>query len=247
MMQLPWLGDDPTLFPPTRLALRDPDGLLAAGGDLSVRRLLNAYRRGIFPWYEDGQPILWWSPDPRLVLRPGAEHCSSSMAKFLRRTPWSITLDRRFDEVVRACARPRSRAGGTWITAAMQQAYSQLHRAGFAHSIEINDEQGSLIGGLYGVSMGRVFFGESMFSRRSNASKMAFIALSRWLRRQEFALLDCQVSNPHLLTLGTEVLARDAFEALLRLHTDPALLDSGQAIWQSASGKAITCDGHLVP
>ncbi len=229
------------------MALREPDGLLAAGGDLSVKRLLCAYRRGIFPWYEEDQPILWWSPDPRLVLIPGSEHCSSSMRKFMRRMPWTITFDRRFDDVIRSCASARPRAAGTWITIAMQQAYGGLHRAGFAHSIEVNDDEGCLIGGLYGVSIGRVFFGESMFSRRSNASKVAFIALSRWLRQQGFALLDCQVSNPHLLTLGAKEIPREDFDALLRLHTDPALLDSGQAIWQSASGKAITCDGHLVP
>lgn len=246
-MPLPWLGDDPALFPPTRTALREPDGLLAAGGDLSVIRLLNAYSRGIFPWYDEGQPILWWSPDPRLVLRPGSEHCSRSMRKFLRHIPWTITLDRRFEQVIQACAAPRPGAAGTWITPAMQGAYCRLHDAGFAHSIEINDARDNLVGGLYGVSIGRVFFGESMFSRERNASKVAFITLSRWLNREGFALLDCQVSNPHLLTLGAEVIPRATFETLLRLHVDPALLDSGQAIWQSASGKAVTCDGHLVP
>ncbi len=209
----PWWippGDTSLHFPDPGLALRDPDGLLAIGGDLSPERILSAYRQGIFPWYSDGQPILWWSPDPRTVLFPAHLKISRSLRKTLRKRNFRVTLDQAFDEVIAACAQPRPGSSGTWITTGMSQAYTLLHRAGRAHSVEawLDDE---LAGGLYGISIGRVFFGESMFSHRPDASKVAFVHLVHQLESWGFPLLDCQVYSQHLASLGAEEINRTAF------------------------------------
>lgn len=211
-----WIdSNDPEIaFPDVELALRDPDGLLALGGDLSVPRLLHAYRRGIFPWFGPRQPILWWSPDPRLVLYPDDLHISRSLAKTLRRGRFRVTLDCAFQAVVRHCAAPRPGQAGTWITPEMQAAYSALYAAGHAHSAEcwLGD---SLAGGLYGVAIGHIFFGESMFARVADASKVAFVQLVRELRRRGFRLIDCQVHTTHLASLGAIPIPRREFVRLL--------------------------------
>jgi leucyl/phenylalanyl-tRNA--protein transferase len=211
-----WLDpDDPyTGFPLVEQALREPDGLLAIGGDLSVPRLLEAYHRGIFPWYGPGQPILWWSPDPRLVLRPADLRISRSLGRTLRKAAFRVTLDNDFQAVLAGCAAPRRDQGGTWISAEMEAAYTDLHRLGYAHSVECWHE-GRLAGGLYGVSIGRVFFGESMFTLVSDASKVALVYLARQLQRWDFPLIDCQVYTRHLEHLGATPIPRPAFTRIL--------------------------------
>ena len=211
-----WISpqDPPGAFPDIESALREPDGLLAAGGDLSPARLLEAYRRGIFPWFDDGQPILWWSPDPRCVLFPAGLHISRRLAREMRGTAAEVRFNTCFPDVVAGCAAPRKSKPGTWITADMQAAYLELHREGWAHSIEIWEDD-ALAGGLYGVGLGKMFFGESMFSRRSNASKYALFALSTVLSRQGFELIDCQVASRHLMTLGAILLPRHEFSTIL--------------------------------
>jgi len=213
-LRLPLLDADPEApFPPADSALREPDGLLAMGGDLSPPRLLNAYAHGIFPWFSDGQPILWWSPDPRTVFRSDCVHLSTRMRRELRRSEWQIGADRDFDAVVSACATlPRPGQDGTWITQAMQVAYGELHRLGHAHSIEVRAGD-RLVGGLYGVAIGRMFFGESMFSVESGGSKAALAALAFRMREWGWPLLDAQVGNPHLDTLGAEAWPRPRFLA----------------------------------
>ncbi|HOB61378.1 MAG TPA: leucyl/phenylalanyl-tRNA--protein transferase [Candidatus Competibacteraceae bacterium] len=215
-MRLPWLDprDDNQPFPSPDRALTDPDGLLAAGGSLSPRRLLRAYRLGIFPWYSTGQPILWWSPDPRLVLFPECVNVSRSLRKTLRKGAFAITADTVFEQIITACAGPRDGDPGTWITPEMHRAYCRLHRLGHAHSVEVW-RQGKLVGGLYGVAVGRVFFGESMFHWVSDASKVALVALAQQLRRWEFAVIDCQVRTEHLASLGAVDIARPTFLQLL--------------------------------
>lgn len=200
-------------FPPPALALED--GLLACGGDLSVDRLLLAYRMGIFPWYSEGDPILWWSPDPRMVLFPKEFHLSRSLGRVLRSGRFTVTMDTAFEPVVTACAETRG-AGreSTWITPEMVEAYIALHRAGYAHSVECW-EGGALAGGLYGISLGACFFGESMFSAVSNASKVALAVLVSKLTDWDFRLLDCQLPNPHLRSLGAREIPRARFLALL--------------------------------
>lgn len=212
-MHLPRLADDPlSPFPPPEAALDEPAGLLAWGGDLSVPRLLGAYRQGIFPWFSDGQPILWWSPDPRMVLRTDQVHLSRRLRRELRGSDWRIGADTAFDAVVAACARaPRPGQDGTWITGAMQAAYVALHAAGHAHSIEVWDASGVLVGGIYGVCIGRMFFGESMFSARTGGSKVALAALCRAMAAAGMPLLDCQVVSPHLRTLGAVAVSRATF------------------------------------
>ncbi|AVQ07211.1 TPA: leucyl/phenylalanyl-tRNA--protein transferase [Xanthomonas vasicola pv. zeae] len=210
---LPFLLDpDPAApFPPAAQALRDPDGLLAIGGDLSPQRLLNAYTHGIFPWFSDGQPILWWSPDPRMVFRTDALRLSSRFKRQLRSSSWTIRADTAFEQVINACASvPRPGQDGTWITAPMQQAYIALHRLGHAHSFEVFDGT-HLIGGIYGVAIGQMFFGESMFSVQSGGSKVALAALAAYLQAEGWPLLDAQVENPHLLSLGAQRLPRAPF------------------------------------
>lgn len=205
-------GSAPDTFPPVERALREPDGLLAAGGDLSVDRLLNAYRCGIFPWYSDPQPILWWSPDPRCVILPGKLHVSRSLHRTLRRGGYDVSTDTAFEEVIRACAGPRRNQpdSGTWITNAMQAAYLELHHLGYAHSVEVRMD-GELAGGVYGVTLGRAFFGESMFSCRPNASKIALAWLSAKLSEWGYELFDCQVHSAHLARLGAVSIPRAEF------------------------------------
>jgi len=222
-----WLSpkDAPEWFPPPEQALDDPAGLLAAGGDLSPARLLAAYRRGIFPWYSPGQPVLWWSPDPRAVLFPEEFRVSRSLAKTIRNGGFSVATDRSFAEVIDACAAPRSQSHGTWITPEMREAYLDLHRRGHAHSIETH-RGGELVGGLYGVRLGGVFFGESMFSRASDASKVALAHLVAVCRRNSIAVIDCQLASRHLASLGARSIPRAQFQALLRewVSVDPAPL-----------------------
>jgi len=201
-------------FPATSSALRDPDGLLAIGGDLTTARLRKAYARGIFPWYSDGQPILWWSPDPRTILLPRELHISRSLAKTVRQGAFEISWDRAFPAVISACAEPRGELAGTWITDPMRDAYIALHEVGVAHSMECW-AAGELCGGIYGIALGRVFFGESMFSRRRDASKVAMVALCAQLDAWGYRLIDCQVDNPHLASLGAKSVSRDEFEAEL--------------------------------
>jgi len=208
-MSLPWLSDDDPL-PPVETALRRPNGLLAAGGGLSVRRLADAYRRGCFPWYSEGEPILWWSPDPRMVLVPRELHVPRSLARRMRRGDITITADLAFSDVMAGCAEPRDGQGGTWITGEMIAAYTALHAAGYAHSVEAWQE-GLLVGGLYGVAMGRAFFGESMFTRIPDASKIAFVTLAVQLQRWEFGIIDCQMPTEHLARFGAKEIARTAF------------------------------------
>ncbi len=212
-----WLDprDPDAPFPPVALALREPDGLLAVGGDLSPRRLVNAYRQGIFPWYSEGQPILWWSPDPRMVLEPARLRVSRSLRKALRRAPYRISLDRDFAGVIDGCAAPRRDGEGTWITPEMRAAYLRLHQLGYAHSAEAWSGE-TLVGGLYGVAIGRMFFGESMFARASDASKIAFVHLVRQLQAWGFALIDCQVETGHLARLGARPLPRTEFIARMQ-------------------------------
>ncbi len=215
MRSLHWLvDDDPDWFPATSTALADPDGLLAAGGDLSPARLVAAYRRGIFPWFEDGQPILWWTPDPRFVLSPDRVKVSRSLRKRLREERFEVRVDTAFEAVMRACAAPREGQDGTWITDSMFEAYSELHAIGVAHSVEAW-EGDRLVGGLYGLALGRIFFGESMFHRATDASKVAFVTLCDRLVQCGFELIDCQVETAHLASLGAGPVPRREFEACL--------------------------------
>ena len=219
MKTITWLSpqDAPEWFPPLEQALEEPAGLLAAGGDLSPQRLIAAYERGIFPWYSPGQPVLWWSPDPRAVLFPEEFHCTRSLAKRLRNGGFAASLDRDFTAVIDGCAAPRAASPGTWITSEMRSAYLQLHRLGCAHSIEIWHD-GILAGGLYGVHLGAVFFGESMFSRERDASKAALAHLVAVCRRNNLAAIDCQLPSRHLASLGARTIPRSQFQALLREH-----------------------------
>lgn len=214
---IPWLerDDPPEAFPPVGTALREPDGLLCAGGDLSTARLLEAYRRGIFPWYSAGQPILWWSPDPRAVLFPGEFRVSRSLAKTLRNRGFEVTFDRAFPEVMRRCSDRDLRPEGTWISRDMMAAYRALHDMGFAHSVETRLE-GRLVGGLYGVALGKVFFGESMFSLERDASKVALKRLVDACLARGVQLIDCQVASEHLRSLGAREIPRREFTARLR-------------------------------
>ncbi|MCB1825264.1 MAG: leucyl/phenylalanyl-tRNA--protein transferase [Candidatus Competibacteraceae bacterium] len=218
-MHLTWLDphNDNQPFPHPDRALTEPDGLLAAGGNLTPRRLLRAYRMGIFPWYSADQPILWWSPDPRLVLLPECLKVSRSLRKTLRKGLFAITADTAFEQVVAACAGPRQGEPGTWITSEMFRAYCRLHRLGHAHSIE-TWHQGELVGGLYGVALGQVFYGESMFSWISDASKIALVALTAQLQRWKFAVIDCQVTTAHLLSMGAVDIPRSSFLQLLERY-----------------------------
>ena len=212
--QIIWLDNDSLAFPPLETALDDPNGLLAAGGNLSSQRLLAAYRLGIFPWFEEGQPLLWWSPDPRSVLFPQDLHISRSLRKTLRCNRFTITADRDFEAVIRGCAEQREYALGTWITEDMVKAYLKLFEMGYAHSIEVW-QNNRLMGGLYGIALGKVFFGESMFSRETDASKVAFVYLVRQLESWGFQLIDCQVQSQHLTRLGATAISRQQFAQLL--------------------------------
>ena len=216
---IPWLGlRDP--FPPVEQALVEPNGLLAAGGDLSPARLLDAYARGIFPWFNDEDPVLWWSPDPRMVLLPRELHLSRSLRRTIRSQEFTVTFDRAFQGVMEGCAGPREKQDGTWITADMMRAYTRMAELGHAHSVEAWAD-GELAGGLYGVAVGRIFYGESMFTRRSNASKVAVSWLARQLDRWQFELIDCQMSTEHLASLSAREVPRADF--LRRLERAIAL------------------------
>lgn len=212
ILQAPWMSEatPPDGFPDAEDALRYPNGLLAAGGDLSPDRLLCAYRRGIFPWFSDGQPVLWWTPDPRAVLFPENLRVSRSLRKTLRRDHFTLSADLAFPEVIRHCAMPRTDSNSTWITGDMLRAYRRLHVLGHARSIE-TWQDGELVGGLYGVALGRVFFGESMFSRCRDASKVALVGLTRL----GYRLIDCQLPSAHLATLGAVNIPRSAFNSYL--------------------------------
>jgi len=221
-LQLFALGEDPASpFPPASGALREPDGLLAVGGDLSPVRLLAAYRRGIFPWFSDGQPILWWSPDPRMVFATDGVRLSSRFRRTLRHSAWTLRADTAFDAVVAACATvPRHGQRGTWITAGMREAYGELHRLGHAHSVEVFDGE-ALVGGIYGVALGRMFFGESMFSGRPGGSKVALAGLARRLHGWGWPLVDAQVESPHLVSLGAHSMPREEFLRAIAGLVDP--------------------------
>ena len=225
-----WLNPgDP--FPPAETALIDPNGLLCAGLELTPELVLAAYERGIFPWYSEGQPVLWWSPDPRMVLTPADFTLHRSLRKTLKSSRAEVRTDTSFEAVMRACAEPRPEQGGTWISEAIIDSYCALHRAGFAHSVDTWVD-GELIGGLYGIALGRVFFGESMFMRRTDASKIAFAYLVAQLKRWQFELIDCQQKTDHLASLGAAPISRDDF--LLRVsrlvHSNAHVLRSGA--WQ---------------
>lgn len=218
-------------FPPLADALDEPDGLLAVGGDLSAERLLCAYRAGIFPWFSDNQPVMWWSPDPRSVIEPQHFHVSRSLKRTLNQKTFRVSCDCDFAGVMAGCRAPRAEQAGTWITQDMVSAYQKLHELGIAHSVECWDHN-ELCGGVYGLAIGRVFFGESMFSARSNASKVALYYLSRMMLDWGYELLDCQVHNPHLETLGARCISRPDFAARLAQLIDAA--PSAQA-WNQAN------------
>lgn len=229
-LQLPQLSTDPAApFPPPDFALAEPDGLLAFGGDLSPQRLLNAYRNGIFPWYSEGEPILWWSPSQRALFRTEAVRLPRRLRRSLRGSNWVVRMDTAFEEVIAACASvPRPGQRGTWITPAMQRGYIAMHRLGHAHSVEVFDgsvpEGGRLVGGLYGLSIGRMFCGESMYSAESGASTVALVTLARHLHECGFPLIDAQVPNEHTRRLGVEVWSRDDYlQALSGLRDADAL------------------------
>jgi leucyl/phenylalanyl-tRNA---protein transferase len=211
---IPWLrGDVP--FPPVSKALKSPNGLLCAGGDLSPQRLIDAYRHGIFPWFSEGDPILWWSPDPRMVLFPAELKVSRSLRKALARGHYETRMDTAFRAVMQECAAPRDGQGGTWIQPEMIDAYTRLHEMGFAHSVE-SWFDGELVGGLYGLALGKVFFGESMFSRAPDASKVALARLVERLRADDFSVIDCQQATAHLASLGAREISRKAFAQLIQ-------------------------------
>ncbi len=219
---IPWLTAD-LAFPPTDTALKEPNGpngLLAAGGDLTPTRLLAAYRQGIFPWYSDGEPLLWWSPDPRMVLLPNAIRITRSLAKTLRNADYTVKLDSDFAQVIAACATtPRDGQNGTWITPEMQAAYGRLQALGYAHSVEMWRD-GRLIGGLYGIAIGRAFFGESMFSHITDASKIALAHLCAYLAARDFGIIDCQMETAHLKSLGARPIPRSDYLARVAVLVD---------------------------
>jgi len=221
---IPWLGDHPA-FPPVSRALREPNGLLAAGGALTPKWLLAAYQRGIFPWFNDGEPILWWSPDPRMVVFPNEVRITRSLRKTLKKGDYEVRLDYNFPAVIRACAAAREASVGTWITPTIEAAYIRMHELGYAHSVETWMD-GELAGGLYGMALGHAFFGESMFALRTDASKIAFAHLARYLEQRNFRVLDCQMTTSHLASLGGREIPREFFvkmlDALTREGPPPA-------------------------
>lgn len=226
MSALPWIDADYLWFPPAQDALREPNGLLALGGDLAPERLLLAYRNGIFPWFSDDQPILWWSPDPRCVLFPGEVHVARSLRRSLNRRAFTITADQAFRRVIHLCG--ATRAEGTWITDDMEAAFSELHRRGIAHSFEVWNPAGELVGGLYGLAIGRCFFGESMFSLETNASRVLLVHLGGQLAQWGYRILDCQVASDHLLRMGARTIPRAEFLSILNAAVDQS---PEQASW----------------
>lgn len=239
MTHVHWLDPHSLEFPPVALALDNPNGLLAVGGDLSPQRILAAYRKGIFPWFNPGDPILWWSPHPRTVLYPSQLHISRSLRKTLRKGLYQVTFDHAFEMVMRHCAAPRTYADGTWISEPMIAAYTHIHRMGLAHSVEVwhqqPDQSPTLVGGLYGIALGRVFFGESMFSRADNASKVGFAHLAHHLQTWGFELIDCQVANDHLFSLGAREISREAFQRILSDFTDMPAAGPTDNDWKAIS------------
>jgi len=219
MVEINWLDPATLSFPPLETALSEPNGLLAVGGDLSPERVELAYRSGIFPWYEDDQPILWWSPDPRSVLFPHKLKISRSLRKTLRQSLFNITFDQAFSEVIHLCAQKRSYSRGTWITKEMEFAYNQLFQRGIAHSVESWFE-GELVGGLYGLSIGSLFFGESMFSSKTDASKVALVYLAGQLQNWGFQMIDCQIQSDHMDSLGAEDIPRSQFLEYIEAYID---------------------------
>ena len=230
---IPWL-DSPAAFPDVSRALKEPAGLLCAGGNLEPATLIAAYSRGIFPWFSDDQPILWWSTDPRMVLFPDEFKYSKSLAKTVRTQKFDVRFDTAFAEVIEGCAAPRTADGGTWIVAEMQAAYTRLHQLGVAHSVE-SWREGKLVGGLYGIALGRMFFGESMFARETDASKVALVALVEKLTRDGFELIDCQQETKHLARFGARPIARRDFVQRLA-----KLINSGEphSHWRTEHVKA---------
>jgi leucyl/phenylalanyl-tRNA--protein transferase len=240
---IPWLPQQP-LFPPVEAALKEPNGLLAAGGDLSPERILAAYRLGIFPWFSAGEPILWWSPDPRMVLFPAEFKISRSLAKTLRRGNYEVRMDSAFADVVAACAQNvRDGQTGTWITSSIQDAYLRLHELGHAHSVETWID-GQLVGGLYGIAIDRVFFGESMFAHASDASKIALVHLCRYLEQRGFVVIDCQMETQHLASLGARPIPRRTFVAGLERWTTG---DAGADRWPIDAARGLfICTNNCV-
>ncbi len=233
MISLHWLDiDSSSDFPPVELALTEPDGLLAAGGDLSAERLLKAYQHGIFPWYSEDEPILWWSPNPRFVLYPEQLKVSRSLKKSIRNNPYRVTMDTAFDQVIEQCSRqPRRGQAGTWISDEMLEAYQRMHRLGHAHSVEVWQDD-ELVGGLYGMHVGPVFCGESMFSQRSNTSKIALYHLCQFLIRQGFVLIDSQVYTEHLESLGAVMIPREEYTKTLQQPTEVNMPANWSALFQ---------------
>ena len=237
---LPFLDQDTPDFPDVSTAAEVPDGLLCAGGDLSPARLLDAYRRGIFPWYSAGDPILWWSPDPRMVFKTDAVHLSSKFKRSLRKSDWVVKFDQDFEAVIRTCAHiPRAGQPGTWILPEMIRAYTSLHRLGFAHSVEVFSGD-VRVGGLYGIAIGRMFFGESMFSHVSGGSKVAIAGLAHVLASLGWPLIDCQVENPHLASLGAFLMPRSQFVSqVARLCEQPGKLGSWHELMPSVQASRL--------
>ncbi len=233
---LPELDINNNSFPDIESALKEPDGLLAMGGDLSPQRVLSAYRNGIFPWFSKGQPILWWSPSQRAVLPPGDVHISKSMKKLIKQHNFSVSVNLAFNDVIHACAAPRSYQSETWITDEMIGAYKQLHQQGFAHSVEVWSEN-KLIGGLYGICIGSLFCGESMFSKTQNSSKIAFIALCQHFARFQGLLIDCQMVTEHLQRFGVRGVARKDFAGYLNRYKNRAV---DKKCWQKQEIKVTT-------
>jgi leucyl/phenylalanyl-tRNA---protein transferase len=241
-MNIPWLGPNDPL-PPAERALRRPNGLLAAGGGLAVTRLLEAYSRGCFPWFNEGEPVLWWSPDPRMVLMPGELHVSRSLLKRIRHGGFSIRADTAFRDVIEACAAPRPGQSGTWLTDEMIDAYGALHVAGSAHSIE-TWIGGELVGGLYGVAIGRAFFGESMFARVSDASKLAFVHLVMQLQQWDFGVIDCQMNTAHLAAFGAREIPRAVFLDLVRAQIPRLGLPAPWQLDQHLADRLLSRQAH---
>ena len=232
MISIPWLNPDNYDFPDPVHALDEPAGLLAVGGDLSPDRILAAYRQGIFPWFNPGDPILWWSPSPRTVIFPKQLHISKSLRKTLRRGDYRVTFDHSFRAVMNACAGPRAYTDSTWISSEIIAGYCALHARGIAHSVEVWRED-ELVGGLYGIALGKIFFGESMFSRADNASKVGFAHLVRQLISWDFQLIDCQVANDHLFSLGAIEIPREEFQRMLINFTNEPGMNS--SLWSNVS------------
>lgn len=232
-------------FPPTENALSDPNGLLAVGGDLTPHRLLHAYSQGIFPWYEPGEPILWWTPNPRAVLFPARFHRSRSFSKFLRNVSWTVGFDTSFETVIESCAEFTPDRPETWISDEMKAAYLDLHQLGFAHSIEAYID-GVLAGGLYGVVLGRVFFGESMFSRLPNGSKLALHALCELGAQGGLDLIDCQLPNDHLSSLGMELIQREEFESILKTSITPIDINDDTWLHSMTEATSLSLDNKLL-